>query len=264
MGFYDELIYTINHFRENSRKNAIYLLLFLLGVAAGAVAFSSVILYFLSNFSLPTMLLFMGLLTGITPLIYSKSKGSSSRIALREIVFAVLSFLALLALSRGFNTTAVNPEEALGAMDVSMVLYIFLAGIIGGATLVVPGLSGAFILLIMGLYPFVIYSISSIVVFLRDMSNISLFQDICIVLLPFGIGALIGCLVMARLMEMLVRNFPKTFYAAILGLILASVITLLQGPFVNLSGASVISLIAGIITFCTGAVAAYFMGKKQR
>ena len=263
MGFYDELIYTMNHFREDYRKNIRYFLIFLFGVAVGAVAFSSLILYLLTNFTFPTMLLFLGLLLGIVPLIYSKTKEPASRIGLREIALAVVSFVVLLVLSRGFSTTAVDPAEAISAMNFSQVLFLFLAGIINGATLIIPGLSGAFILLVMGLYPLVIYSISSIVVFLRDLGNISLFLDICMVLLPFGLGAIFGCLGMARLMEMLMRKFPKAVYASILGLILGSVITLLRGPFVYLSGASVISLIAGTVTFCAGAVTAYLLGKKQ-
>jgi putative membrane protein len=144
-----------------------------------------------------------------------------------------------------------------------MLVYIFFAGIINGATLIIPGLSGALLLLIMGLYPLVVYSVSSIAVFLGDLGNISLFRDICIVLAPFGIGALLGCLGMARLMEILMSKFPKTVYAVILGLILGSVVTLIQGPYVSITGTPVISLISGGITFCAGVTAAYFLGKKQ-
>jgi len=263
LGFYDELIHTMNHFREDYRKNTRYLFFFLFGVAAGAVVFSSLIIYVLTNFPFPTMLFFMGLLTGIVPLIYSKAKGPAPRIALREIVLAAVSLVVLVVLFRGLNTTALDPAEAIGAMNVSMLVYIFFAGIINGATLIIPGLSGALLLLIMGLYPLVVYSVSSIAVFLGDLGNISLFRDICIVLAPFGIGALLGCLGMARLMEILMSKFPKTVYAVILGLILGSVVTLIQGPYVSITGTPVISLISGGITFCAGVTAAYFLGKKQ-
>ena len=263
LGFYDELIFTINHFREDYRKNLRYLLIFLLGISTGAVAFSSVILYLLMNFSFPTMLLFIGLLLGIVPLIYSKAKGAAPRIALREITLAVISLFALYALSRVVNVTALNSADALSYINIGLVLSVFLAGIINGATLVIPGLSGAFILLIMGLYPLVIYSISSIAVFLGDLGNISLLRDIAVVLLPFGAGALFGCLGMARVMEMLMRNFPKAVYAVILGLILGSVITLLHDPLVYQSGTSIAFLIVGGLTFLSGCVVSYILGKKQ-
>jgi putative membrane protein len=263
LGFYDDLIYTLNHFREDYRKNTRYLLVFLLGIAAGAVALSSVILYLLANYSLPTMLFFMGLLLGIVPLIFLKAKGSGPRIAPRELVLAIISMFVLYAFSRVVTATALTPTEAINNMNMALVLYIFLAGIINGATLVIPGLSGAFILLVMGLYPLVIYSISLIAVFLGDMGNSSLLLDICIVLLPFGLGAVIGCLAMARLMEKLMRNFKKAVYAVILGLLLGSLITLLQDPVVYQSGTSNISIIAGLVMFCLGSAASYILGKRQ-
>ena len=94
LGFYDELIGTINHFSEDYRKNIRYMALFLLGVAVGAVAFSSVVLFLLSRFSLPTLLFFMGLLAGMIPLVFSKSKAPGGKVAPREIVIAVLFFVA--------------------------------------------------------------------------------------------------------------------------------------------------------------------------
>jgi putative membrane protein len=257
LGFYDELLNALNHFREDYRKNIRYLAGFLLGIITGAVIFSYIISYLLAHFSLPTMLFFMGLLVGIVPFIFSKAKGSARRIAPREIALTILSMSALYALSRAVNETAVNPSDAINAMSVALILYIFLAGIINGATLVIPGLSGAFILLIMGLYPLVIYSISSVGVFFRDVGNFLLLRDIGMVLLPFGVGALIGCLCMARIMEKLMQRFYKAVYAVILGLLLGSVITLLQNPLMYQSGTSIIPLIVGVVAFCAGCVLAY-------
>jgi len=272
--FYDELIYVINHFRENSRKNAAYLLTFLFGVAAGAVFFSSVISFLLENYALPTMLFFIGLLIGIVPLVFSNAagttagkangdaKGSALRIAPRELALAVFSMAALYALSRLVSESAVDPADAVSSMNAALVFYIFLAGIINGATLVIPGLSGALILLIMGLYPLVIHSISSIGALLGDLGNFLLFRDICAVLLPFGIGGFIGCLFMAKIMEKLMRNSRKAVYAVILGLLLGSIITLLKSPLLYQSGTSIIFFIVGAIMFFFGTAAAYFLGKK--
>jgi len=263
MGFYDELIYTMNHFREDYRKNTRYFLVFLFGVAAGTVAFSSVVLFLLTNFTFPTMMLFMGLLVGIIPYVYSKTKDATSKIAPREIVLAIIGFIVLVALSLGFDTPVVDPAEAIAAMNFTHVVFIFLAGLINGATLVIPGLSGAFILLIMGLYPLVIFSVSSIAVYLGDVRNVSLLWDIFIVLAPFGTGALIGLLGMARLIEKMMNRFPKSVYAVILGLLFGSVVALIHNPMVNQSLTSTALIAVGVITFCAGAVAAFLLGKKQ-
>ena len=262
LGFYEDLICTINHFREDYRKNTRYMAAFLLGVAAGAVAFSSIVLFLLANHAFPTMLFFMGLLAGTVPLVASKAREPARKIALREIVLIVVFFAAMLALSRIVTVTAADPAEAIGNMNAALVLYVLLAGIINGATLVIPGLSGAFLLLIMGLYPLVIHSISSVGVYLGDPGNLSLLGDICIVLLPFGFGGVVGCLGMARLMEKLMRNFHESVYAAILGLILGSLVTLLLDNVIYGGVTAVVSVVVGVIVFCIGCAGAYLLGKR--
>ena len=264
LGFYDELIFTVNHFREDYRKNVIYLSVFLLGVAAGAVAFSSVVLLLIENYSFPTMLFFIGLMVGIVPLIFSKVKGTAPKIAPREIVLSLLAFAALFALSRGVTAADIDPEDVIVSISPGLLLYLFFAGIINGATLVIPGLSGAFLLLIMGLYHLVIFAISSVGVFFGDMDNLALLHDICVILLPYGVGAFFGCLGMARLMEKLMRYYNKAVYAVILGLILGSAITLLFDPMVAQGVTSALSLVSGAVTFCAGYAAAYILGKKQK
>ena len=260
--FYDEIINVINHFRKDYRKNARYLGVFLLGIAAGTVIFSSVMVFLLQNYLFPTMLLFTGLLTGIIPLIAAKAKGSSSGTAPRKIALTLFSLAALVALSRAMTVTVVNPAEAVADMNFSLALFILAAGIINGATLVIPGLSGAFILIIMGLYPLIIYSVSYIAYFFLDMGNLLLLRNSAVVLLPFGGGALIGFFAMARLMEKLLRDFQEDVYAVILGLLLGSVIIITKDLLAARPQTPVLFL-AGALLFCAGCAASYVLGKKH-
>jgi len=262
LGFYDELIVTMNHFREDYRKNIRYSAAFLLGVAAGAVAFSSVVLFFLDNYPYQTMMLFKGLLAGIVPLIALKTKKPEQKVSIREITIAALFLAALIAVARLGAVPETDPAEAGGAMNVALVLYVLLAGIINGATLVIPGLSGAFLLLIMGLYPLVIQSISSVGVYMGNLGNMSLLAEIGVVLIPFGVGGVIGLLGMARLMEKLLRDYREAVYAAILGLVIASLITLFLDFTIGGRGLPAAAIATGIILFCLGGVAAFFLGKR--
>ena len=273
IGFYKELIWTINHFREDCLKNLRYLLVFALGLTGGAVLFSSIIIHLLEKFSFPVMLFFIGLLAGIVPLIAAKAflakhpaNGGDQRIIhiiMLRISLSIFSMIGLIFLSRAVNVNTANPAEAIGAVNLSMILYIFIAGILNGATLVIPGLSGALLLLIMGLYPLVIYAISSVGIFFGDITNLVLLRSICLVLLPFGIGALFGCLAMARLMEKLMRDFNEAVHAVILGLILGSIAAIFLDPMIYQSGVSPVLVIIGVITFCAGCVIALLLGRKQ-
>ena len=262
--FYDEMINIINHFRQDYRKNSRYLGVFLLGVAAGTVIFSSIMVYLLENYSFPTMLFFTGLLAGVVPLVAAKAKGQNPGAAPRKIVLMLFSLAALIALSRAMTGTVVNPADAMDSMSFYLVLYVIAAGIINGATLVIPGLSGAFILLIMGLYPLIIYAVSYIGYFFLDMGNVLLLRNSAIVLLPFGAGALAGFFVMAKLMEKLLRDFHEDVYSVILGLILGSVITILKDLLSTAQGDTpVLFLAAGAVMFCAGCAASYILGKRH-
>jgi len=208
------------------------------------------------------MLFFMGLLIGIIPLVAAKAKVAAKGRAPREFVLAIVAMFSLFLLSR-MTASVVNPADNTGATNTVLVLYVLVAGIINGATLVIPGLSGAFLLLVMGLYPLVIGSISSIGELIGHSGNIALLQDVLTVLLPFGIGGIIGCLSMARLMEKLLRDYHEAVYATILGLIAGSVLTLSMDPLVYHSGVTALSLAAGAVTLCAGCALSYIMGKRQ-
>jgi len=262
LGFYDELLRAINHFKEDYRKNTRYLATFVLGIIVGTLVFSSIIVYLLDHYSFPTMLLFMGLLLGVIPYVFSKAKGEAQKLGAREMILAIVPMLALFALSRGVTVTMVNPTETLGAMTMALMLYVFLAGAINGATLVIPGLSGSFLLLIMGLYPLIIYALASLGSFLLDPTDVTLLFHIFMVLVPFGIGALGGFFSMARLMERLIRDYSTAVYAVILGLVLGSAAALIEQPVLVQSGMTTAKMIAGAIMLCVGCVVSYLLGKR--
>jgi len=264
LGFYDELLKTLNHFRENYRKNTRYIAVFLIGVAVGAVVFSSAIVYLLENYSLQTMLFFAGLLTGVIPVIYLQSKGKSKKAEPKKIVMALIAMGALYALSLIAPETELSPAESIGDINAVLLLYIFFAGIINGATLIIPGLSGAFFLLIMGLYPLVVFSISSIGAYFGDMGNTTLLWEICIVLLPYAVGAVIGVLFMARIMEKLLASYPESVYAVILGLVIGSVIIIFRDYILIQSEATLIPILIGAAMFTTAAAASFLLGVRQR
>ncbi|MCL2763362.1 MAG: DUF368 domain-containing protein, partial [Treponema sp.] len=74
LGFYFELIETINHFTENLKKSLALLMPLILGVITGLVLFSSLIHFLLTHYSFPVMLFFIGLIVGIIPHIFVKVK----------------------------------------------------------------------------------------------------------------------------------------------------------------------------------------------
>jgi putative membrane protein len=263
LGFYDELIETVNHFTENVRKYMAFLLPLLLGVATGLVAFSSIVTYLLANHSFPTMAFFIGLIIGIIPLIYTRARDGDRQIKHGQIPLILAPIILLVVIANVKGVSVVNPAEIIPAIDPPYMAFILLAGIIAAAALVIPSVSGSFMLLLLGIYPLVTYSVASLRFLLTDITNMGLWWDILKVLLPLGIGIVIGGLAMARLIERLLKNHYKTVYSIILGLLIGSVYTLFKEPIMFQSGLSAGVIALGIFTCVLGCAASFTLGRKK-
>jgi putative membrane protein len=171
--------------------------------------------------------------------------------------------LALLFISNLKGASVTDPAEIVHNINLPYMVFIFIAGVISAAALVTPGVSGSFILLLMGIYHVITYSVSSVRHLLADITNISLMLDICKVMAPFAIGVIIGGLSMARLIEKLLKNHHKTVYSIILGLLLGSVYALFKEPIVFQSVTSAIVIFISVITFLLGCVLSFIIGKKR-
>jgi putative membrane protein len=212
------------------------------------------------------MAFFIGLIVGIIPLIFAKVKESGcwyKPFNLKGWALVLLPFFALVLLSLLKPEDVQNPAEVISNIGFPFMLFILLAGIIAAAALIIPGISGSFMLLLMGIYRLFTYSLSSIGTLLTEITNTSLMLDIVKVLGPLAIGIIIGGLSMARLIEKLLKNHHKTTYTIILGLLFGSVYVLFNDPSVFQSGSSVLHVIIGAITFCLGIVLSFNLGKKQ-
>jgi len=263
LGFYFDLIRAINHFREDYKRHLRFLIPLFLGTAVGIVLFSSLVNFFLENHSFPTMLFFMGLIAGIVPHIFSKIREDGQKLGLREIMLIILPLPVLLLMASFRGESVTDPAEIVGTITIPFMLFIFFAGILAAAALVVPGVSGSFLLLLLGLYHVVIYSVQSIRVFLGDVTNTALMLDILRVLGPLALGIIVGGLSMIRLIEKLLEKHRKPVYSVILGLMVASFVVLIMEPMVYRSGVSVLIVLIGIATFSLGCVASFNLGKKR-
>ena len=99
-------------------------------------------------------------------------------------------------------------------------LLLLLMGFIASSAMVIPGISGSFILMVLGYYDKIIYTVSTITNFSKLGSNL-------LILVPFGIGVIIGIVFMAKLITNLIKKYETKTYFAIMGFVLSSVVVLL-------------------------------------
>jgi len=261
LGFYHELIQSINNFSKDKKKYSKFLMPFAIGIGAGIVLFGWIANYLLSNYSFPTMLFFIGLILGIVPLIFNKIKDDKYK--LKDLILIIIPMLILIITSHLKGISITEPAEFINGISLPFMIFLLIAGIIAAAALVIPGVSGSFVLLLLGVYPLATYAVSLISNWFTDMTNISLFISINKVLLPLAIGVIIGGLTTIRIIENLLNNHTKVIYSIILGLVIGSVYALAKDPIVYQSGIDAISLATGFITLMLGITLSVKLGGKR-
>ncbi len=248
LGIYEELINTISHFFGNIKKNINFIIPIGIGAILSILTMSKLLNYTLENYPLPTTLFFMGLIVGGIPLIAKKVIYEKRKIT--YVGSFMLTFLLVIFLTFAKNgLSAVN----LNTLNFGMFLILFIVGIIAAATMVVPGISGSFVLMLIGFYEPILDTISS-------MTNMSLLAHNISILLPFGIGVVIGIILVAKLIEYLLKKYEIITYYAILGFIISSIIVLFMGLFNNQS--NLVQLLIGVILFIVGSIIGYKLGDE--
>ena len=85
-------------------------------------------------------------------------------------------------------------------------------------------------------------------------------MDGCKVLVPFGIGVVVGIFVIAKIIEIIFEKFPDYAYWAIIGLIVASpVAILLMHSFGSIT---IVTILTGLLALAVGMVIALKLGEE--
>ena len=230
------------------------------GMALGVLLFSKLITVLYEHFPVQTNFFFTGLIIGSLPMIFAstvktdegKKLSAGKYIGIFICVAAGLSALLFFSYLEGnFGSSTPDMTSALPDFTFKLAMRIFIAGYIGAIAMVIPGISGSLLMLILGVYTIVMKSIPSLFIPSEFFHALSL-------LLPNGIGVLIGLICGAKLVAWLLKKAPNHTYAVILGLLLGSAVNLFPG-FASIQNAG--QAIACLLCVIIGAAMAYFSGK---
>jgi len=176
-----------------------FLLKVILGMAVGFIIGLKIIVGLLESHPIHIWSFFFGLIIASIPLITKQVK----RWGLIEILFFILGFILV------YWITITSPSS--GSENLVMV---FLSGILGISALMLPGLSGSFVLLLMGMYTIIMPAI-------KDFIVNPLGPELQLVVV-FGLGLLIGLFTFSRLLGFTFDKYPNQTLALLGGFLLGS------------------------------------------
>ncbi len=173
----------------------LFLLLLFAGIFTSIILGSKLIHYLYLNFNSELLIFFSGLILASSKIIFKEIDKHNSF----NIVFGIGGILL------GLSLLYITPLEILNPSY----LTILFGGFLAVFALFLPGVSGSFILLVFGLYGFIIDSLQNII------SNLDVF-------LVFGVGAILGMVIISRLIKYLFKENKSLTLYVLLGLVLGS------------------------------------------
>ena len=159
--------------------------------------------------------LFIGLTLGGVPVVWRMVTRTGAGL----FVPAVLAFAAMAALAYG---QAVGFVGSGGSNFVSFLL----AGLAGASAMILPGLSGGYLLLLMGQYVPILGAVHDFKDALSARDFSAAMDPAMSVLLPVGIGVVLGIVLVGNLLKWLFSNFQTATLGVLLGLLIGSTVGL--------------------------------------
>lgn len=238
-GVYEKALNIISNLRKELFKNFKFIFVLALGVVLSIIFGSNIINRCLENHYMPTMFLFVGMMTsGIKPL-FKNVKGV--KVKPINIVCAIIVSVILILLD--FVDLGIT-EGSLTKTPLTVIMLI-ISGFIDALGTIIPGVCGTALLMILGYY-------NTIIGALGDILNISNLSHNLFVLIPFLIGMGIGVLLVSKLVNYLFKNYKIGTYYTIIGFAIASTIILfikvISVPY------ETIELVISIVLFIIGYV----------
>ncbi len=220
LGFYDKFIGSLDNLISGSKEERKEAIFFLIKIGIGwGVGFILAMLVLANIFESHIYLvssMFLGFVLFSIPIVALEEK-EVLKGKYKNIIFTIIG-AGLVILISVFNPAA---DVNVSSLTFGSGLYIFIAGAIAITAMVLPGISGSTLLLIFGLYLPIVTAVKE---FLH--LNFAYFPA----LLVFGLGIIVGVVSIIKLIRMCLNKFRSQTIYAILGLMIGSLYSIVQGP----------------------------------
>lgn len=220
-GIYEELIETIHKLdfgffkiwkkegflKAWSHYNLSFLLTLAAGILISILSFAKLIIYLLAIYPIAVWAFFFGLV--VASILYVGNQITNWR---RPVIILGL----LIATVFSYLITIVKP---IGSPDSTW--FLFFAGFIAIIAMILPGISGAFILLLIGAYTGVMKIVTDLVDSIANMDSTLFFNSLGKVLV-FGIGAITGIKIFSKTLNWMFKHHKNLTLAVLTGFMIGA------------------------------------------
>jgi putative membrane protein len=161
--------------------------------------------------------LFIGLTLGGVPVVWKLIGKPTITVWLGAAIGFVL--MAVVAWVQASGT------GASGGGDAGWLLML-LAGVAGASAMILPGVSGGYLLLVLGVYVPILDAIDRFKNALRAADVSAVMEPALHVVLPVGLGVVVGVIAVSNLLKVVLERYPKATLGVLLGLLLGAVVGL--------------------------------------
>ncbi len=229
LGIYETIIERLLNFFKDIKNNTKYLLPLIMGIIISVSFFSKIILFLLEEKLFFISYVFIGLILGCIPCLEKEIKEKTHQnISLLPFLSTFILGIILFLFEKRLPDNNLNPNF----------LTMTLAGIFYAIGKIIPGISGASLLMLLGVYKY----------FLNIIANPFLINgQILISFIPFILSFLISAIIILKLINYLLKNYFRPSYSAIIGFVISSILFIYPGNFNLLS--IIITLISFLISY---------------
>ncbi|HDA2875678.1 TPA: DUF368 domain-containing protein [Staphylococcus aureus] len=223
LGIYNQFISSISGiFSRRFWPSFTFLIPIIIGMLLAMGSLSNLFNYLLSQHHIPTMFFFGGLIIGIVPYLLKISNYKTSFTTKHYMM--VISGIAILIVITLMNNGDKHAGETL-TLSTSLIIKYFIAGMCASSAMLLPGISGSFMLLVFGVYGTVMLAISEVVKL--NFAGLP-------ILLAVGFGVLAGFIISSKIIQYFLTHHKLMTFALIIGFVVGSLFAVFPGLPTNI------------------------------
>ncbi|HEJ8198601.1 TPA: DUF368 domain-containing protein [Staphylococcus aureus] len=245
LGIYNQFIASISGiFSRRFWPSFTFLIPIIIGMLLAMGSLSNLFNYLLSQHHIPTMFFFGGLIIGIVPYLLKISNYKTSFTTKHYMM--VIAGIAILIVITLMNNGDKHAGETL-TLSTSLIIKYFIAGMCASSAMLLPGISGSFMLLVFGVYGTVMLAISEVVKL--NFAGLP-------ILLAVGFGVLAGFIISSKIIQYFLTNHKLMTFALIIGFVVGSLFAVFPGLPTN-----IVMWFVSLVVFIIGFIVSLTLGR---